>query len=267
MFLTNLQPEWRRFTISIRQNQDLTKIDINNIFDHLKHNQENNICYNPHSKVTNFPPEESDSTSQELALILQNMALFETRIQKRCYSKPTNNNIWITSAPTAQYKRQDYLPRNEMNDLYVDTDDEGEQLEANVVFMARLEKIEAFEAKHVGTTEASGDDTQLNEAFLNKVKMDNPNITMEEYIRLEEEKARRRAIAFNDTLTSEATLSCEPTVSSLNDEIDFRISIDKSDDEDCTHSLYDTLIEYNIYKYQYGVSWGMDTAYRLPVQF
>ncbi|GJZ87552.1 hypothetical protein Tco_0659162 [Tanacetum coccineum] len=96
--------------------------------------------------------------------------------------------------------------------------------------------------------------------------MDDPNITMEEYIRLEEEKARRRgkvynwetatygkiwdnedvhdlgsvetefpAIVFNDTLTSEATLSCEPTVSSLNnDEIDFRISFDEFDDEDCT---------------------------------
>ncbi|GKD80124.1 hypothetical protein Tco_1342745 [Tanacetum coccineum] len=96
--------------------------------------------------------------------------------------------------------------------------------------------------------------------------MDDPNITIEEYIRLEEEKARRRgkvynwetttygkiwdnkdvhdlgsvetkfpAIVFNDTLTSEAALSCEPTVSSLNnDEIGFRISFDKSDDEDCT---------------------------------
>ncbi|GJS80347.1 hypothetical protein Tco_0730228 [Tanacetum coccineum] len=62
------------------------------------------------------------------------------------------------------------------------------------------------------------------------VKMDNPNITMEEYIRLEEEKARRRAIVFNDTLTSEVTLSCEPTVSSLNnDEIDFRISFNESE--------------------------------------
>ncbi|GJU63697.1 retrovirus-related pol polyprotein from transposon TNT 1-94 [Tanacetum coccineum] len=76
------------------------------------------------------------------------------------------------------------------------------------------------------------------------VKMDDPNITMEEYIRLEEEKARRRGkvynwetatYVFNDTLTSEAALSCEPTVSSLNnDEIDFRISFDESDNEDCT---------------------------------
>ncbi|GJT91181.1 hypothetical protein Tco_1080026 [Tanacetum coccineum] len=98
------------------------------------------------------------------------------------------------------------------------------------------------------------------------VKMDNPNITMEEYIRLEEEKARRRgrvynwktatygkiwdnedvhdlgsvetefpAIVFNETLTSEAALSCEPTVSSLNnEEIEFKISLDESNDEDCT---------------------------------
>ncbi|GKB74288.1 hypothetical protein Tco_0935700 [Tanacetum coccineum] len=96
--------------------------------------------------------------------------------------------------------------------------------------------------------------------------MDDPNITMEEYIRLKEEKSCRRgkvfnwetakygkiwdnedvhdlryvetefpSIVFNDTLTSEATLSCELTVNSLNnDEVDFRISFDESDDEDCT---------------------------------
>ncbi|GJS52977.1 hypothetical protein Tco_0626339 [Tanacetum coccineum] len=86
---------------------------------------------------------------------------------------------------------------------------------------------------------------------------------MEEYIRLEEEKARKRrkvfnwetdkygkiwydedvlnlrsvktefpAIVFNDSLTSSETPSCEPTVSSPNDEIDFRISFDESEDED-----------------------------------
>ncbi|GKB06510.1 hypothetical protein Tco_0834743 [Tanacetum coccineum] len=112
--------------------------------------------------------------------------------------------------------------------------------------------------------------------------MDDPNITMEEYIRLEEEKAHRHgkvynwetatygkiwdnkdvhdlrsvetefpAIVFNDTLTSEATLSYEPTVSSLNnDEIDFRISFDESDDEDYTvifdkNSFYYKLISVN----------------------
>ncbi|GJY21267.1 hypothetical protein Tco_0393833 [Tanacetum coccineum] len=111
------------------------------------------------------------------------------------------------------------------------------------------------------------------------VKMDDPNITMEEYIRLEEEKSRRRgkvynwetatygkiwdnedvhdlryvktkfpAIVFNDTLTFKATLLYEPTVSSLNnDEIEFRISFDESDDEDCTPtvSCFDDLDFFN----------------------
>ncbi|GKE69953.1 hypothetical protein Tco_1528025 [Tanacetum coccineum] len=56
--------------------------------------------------------------------------------------------------------------------------------------------------------------------------MEDPNITMEEYIRLEEEKARRHG---------KAALSCEPKVSPLyNNEINFRISFDESDDEDYT---------------------------------
>ncbi|GJR50431.1 hypothetical protein Tco_1400952 [Tanacetum coccineum] len=99
--------------------------------------------------------------------------------------------------------------------------------------------------------------------------MDDPSITMEEYTRLEEEKAHRRGkvynwetatygkiwdnedihdlrsvetefptIVFNEMLTSETALSCEPTVSSLNnDEINFRISFDESDDEDCTPTI------------------------------
>ncbi|GJS12799.1 putative ribonuclease H-like domain-containing protein [Tanacetum coccineum] len=80
--------------------------------------------------------------------------------------------------------------------------------------------------------------------------MDNPNITMEEYIRLEEEKACRRgkvynwetatygkiwdnedvydfgfveieflAVDFNDTLTSETSLSCKPTIEAMQDEL------------------------------------------------
>ncbi|GKA57550.1 hypothetical protein Tco_0756738 [Tanacetum coccineum] len=83
---------------------------------------------------------------------------------------------------------------------------------------------------------------------------------MEEYIRLEEEKAQKRekvfnwetskygkiwydedihdlrsvetefpAISFNDEVSSKI-LSCKPTVSSLNDEIDFKISFDSTSD-------------------------------------
>nr|GEV02684.1 hypothetical protein [Tanacetum cinerariifolium] len=100
--------------------------------------------------------------------------------------------------------------------------------------------------------------------------MDDPNITMEEHIRLKEEKSHRRgklynwetatygkiwydedihdlrsiknefpAIVFNDALTSKVALLCEPTVSPLNNnQITFRISFDESNDEDYT-IIYD----------------------------
>ncbi|GJV71099.1 hypothetical protein Tco_1491094 [Tanacetum coccineum] len=69
--------------------------------------------------------------------------------------------------------------------------------------------------------------------------MDDPNITIEEYIRFEEEKARRRGRVFNWETAKygkiRVTHSCEPTVSPLNDnKIDFRMSFDESDDEDYT---------------------------------
>ncbi|GKB98769.1 hypothetical protein Tco_0984906 [Tanacetum coccineum] len=99
--------------------------------------------------------------------------------------------------------------------------------------------------------------------------MDDPNITMKEYIKLEEEKACRHGkvynwetatygkiwcnedihdlrsietefpdIVLNDVLTSEVALSCEPKLSSLNDnQNNFRISFDESDDEDYTSTV------------------------------
>ncbi|GJU34190.1 hypothetical protein Tco_1182544 [Tanacetum coccineum] len=62
--------------------------------------------------------------------------------------------------------------------------------------------------------------------------MDDPNITIEEYIRLQEEKAQGRGKTF-DWKTATYALSCEPTESPLdNNEIVFKISFDESDDED-----------------------------------
>ncbi|GJS55656.1 hypothetical protein Tco_0629018 [Tanacetum coccineum] len=111
--------------------------------------------------------------------------------------------------------------------------------------------------------------------------MDDLNITIEEYIRLEEEKAQKRgkvfnwenakygkiwydedihdlrsvetefpAIAFNDVVSSK-TLSCKPTVSSPNDEIFFRISFDDSDDEDYTWVKIDMTLPPRNQRHQY----------------
>ncbi|GJT51370.1 retrovirus-related pol polyprotein from transposon TNT 1-94 [Tanacetum coccineum] len=120
--------------------------------------------------------------------------------------------------------------------------------------------------------------------------MDDPNITLEQYIRLEEEKAQKRgkvfnwetarygkiwydedvhdvrsveteflAIVFNDNLTSNETPSCKPTVSSLNNnKIDFRISSDESDDEDYTTSLKDFENEFQPLVYNVSLSYKSD---------
>ncbi|GJY81116.1 hypothetical protein Tco_0493867 [Tanacetum coccineum] len=55
------------------------------------------------------------------------------------------------------------------------------------------------------------------------------------------------AIVFDDAFTSEVTPSYEPTVSPLNDnKIDFRISFDKSDDEDYTVTYDKNSFSYKI---------------------
>ncbi|GJX26175.1 hypothetical protein Tco_0232471 [Tanacetum coccineum] len=159
--------------------------------------------------------------------------------------------------------------------------------------------------------------------------MDKPNITMEEYIRLDEEKARRRefpAIVYNDALTSKLDFLTEPTINpqhiaefNLKDET----SLSECDEEEQNILFFNDLFPFNVIypddsksdkdnddkidmkhssggnvmntddgayaqmsnklletshdtsnkffktktfiKSQYGISWGMDTAYRLPV--
>ncbi|GKE16731.1 hypothetical protein Tco_1424308, partial [Tanacetum coccineum] len=107
--------------------------------------------------------------------------------------------------------------------------------------------------------------------------MDEQNMTMEEYIKFEEEKARRRGRVFNwktatygkvrvdddlydlrsieaefpaifidDTVTPQDALPCDSQVSTpVNDETDFRISFVESDDED-----YTIICDINLFSYK-----------------
>ncbi|GJZ92058.1 hypothetical protein Tco_0664123 [Tanacetum coccineum] len=102
--------------------------------------------------------------------------------------------------------------------------------------------------------------------------MDDPNITMEEYIRLKEEKARRHGRTFNwqtatfgkienyededdcfidfetefSAIVKLTAIPSDPTVCPPNEnEIDFRISLDESDDED-----YMVIFDENSFSYK-----------------
>ncbi|GJT88228.1 hypothetical protein Tco_1069945 [Tanacetum coccineum] len=75
--------------------------------------------------------------------------------------------------------------------------------------------------------------------------MDDPNITMEDYIRLEEEKARKHGKVFNWE-TAKYGKIC-----SLNDEINFRISFDDFDDDDHTVIFDKNSFSYKIVSVNY----------------
>nr|GEZ04482.1 hypothetical protein [Tanacetum cinerariifolium] len=82
--------------------------------------------------------------------------------------------------------------------------------------------------------------------------MDDPNITIEEYIKLEAEKARSHsfpAIVYKDILAPDREISSEPTISPHHkDRIDFEfiISFDESDDEDSIVSYDKNLFSYKL---------------------
>ncbi|GKD98550.1 hypothetical protein Tco_1382447, partial [Tanacetum coccineum] len=110
----------------------------------------------------------------------------------------------------------------------------------------------------------AGDLGSTNDVLIPLVEMGDANHTIEEYIELKAKKAHRRgqmfhwetatyekaryhenigyfkdfktnfpAIVFDDALATDHKISSEPTVSLLDDnEIDFRISFDESDNED-----------------------------------
>nr|GEU83581.1 ribonuclease H-like domain-containing protein [Tanacetum cinerariifolium] len=79
--------------------------------------------------------------------------------------------------------------------------------------------------------------TWTDEVAWSRVKTNDSNITVEVYIRLEEEKSRRSGKVYN-WKTATYALSCKPMVSSLSDnQINFRISFDEYEDEDYTRTV------------------------------
>ncbi|GKC40150.1 hypothetical protein Tco_1052534, partial [Tanacetum coccineum] len=179
------------------------------------------------------------------------------------------------------------LKDNEEESCESDSDDENTNVAGSLTEHSKKKKLRKFDyfnesEEHVHLTEEQINAQKniifrfLVSDFQPRFIMDDPNITMDEYIRLEEENAQRHgrtfkwqtatygkmeyyegednsltnfkteypAIVFDDT--SDASLSCEPTVSPFNEnEIDFRISFDEFDDED-----YMVIFDENLFSYK-----------------
>nr|GEV80648.1 hypothetical protein CTI12_AA145900 [Tanacetum cinerariifolium] len=75
--------------------------------------------------------------------------------------------------------------------------------------------------------------------FTSRMEIDTKTLSKHDFHDFRSVEIEFPTIVFNDNFTLDETLSCEPTVSSLNDnQIDFGISFDESDDEDYT-VIYD----------------------------
>ncbi|GJS01551.1 hypothetical protein Tco_0318059 [Tanacetum coccineum] len=133
-------------------------------------------------------------------------------------------------------------------------------------YLVNISKRRAFWSLNEDILMINDSEDQYVVSIMEDTVMDDPNMTMEKNIKLEEEKARRRgqvfnwqtatygkirfdddlhdlrsveaefpAIVINDAFAPQDTLLCKSQVSTpVNDEIYFRISFDESDDEDYT---------------------------------
>ncbi|GJY51804.1 hypothetical protein Tco_0442651, partial [Tanacetum coccineum] len=107
-----------------------------------------------------------------------------------------------------------------------------------------VENVYDESANLIQYTKAGGSSSFMAAAANLLQEMDDPEITMEEYILLETEKALRKefpSIVYNNAVTSELELSCEPTVSPQHiDKVNWKIeiSLPNSDNENYT-AIYD----------------------------
>ncbi|GJS41519.1 hypothetical protein Tco_0566562 [Tanacetum coccineum] len=83
-------------------------------------------------------------------------------------------------------------------------------------------------------------------------EMDNPDITMEEYVQLEIERALRNAIVYNDAWASKSGFSSELTVSPQHvDEVNLKdkTSLSEYNDEEYNVISFNDLFPFNIYSF------------------
>nr|GEW48976.1 hypothetical protein [Tanacetum cinerariifolium] len=129
-FLNNLQPEWKQYATMMRQNKNLLDVNIDALYNILKQNQGDvndamksknkavMITSNPLAlvakqtkvskrKVKVEISSESEGSDDELKKITALSAKAFNR--KKLYSKPTNNNLRISTATPSANKKQDYV--------------------------------------------------------------------------------------------------------------------------------------------------------------
>nr|GEY45058.1 hypothetical protein [Tanacetum cinerariifolium] len=100
IFLNNLQPEWKQYATTMRQNKKLMDINIDALYNILKQNQGDVDDAMGLNKKTIMV------TSDPLALIAEKTKAFD---QRKFYSKPTKNNLRTSSTSQSANKKQEFV--------------------------------------------------------------------------------------------------------------------------------------------------------------
>nr|GEX03379.1 nucleolar protein 58-like [Tanacetum cinerariifolium] len=133
-FLNNIQTEWKRHAIMMRQNKNLMNIDIDALYNILKQNQrdvndamglkkktvvvtsdplaliaEKTIVSKRKEKVIVSSNSEGSDEDDFNELKKITALLAKAFNQKKIYSKPTNNNLRTSSASISANKKQEYV--------------------------------------------------------------------------------------------------------------------------------------------------------------
>nr|GEW69270.1 hypothetical protein [Tanacetum cinerariifolium] len=161
-FLNNLKPEWKQYGTLIRQTKNLMDINIDALYNILKQNQgdvNDALGYKKKAVVI---------TSDPLALVAEKTNAFNQKF----YSKPTNNNLRTSSTSQSANKKQEFVKSDDKKEdkkadekkrdmskikskkdsdeqvllaedqaLMESNSDFDQEINANMVFMAQIEKV------------------------------------------------------------------------------------------------------------------------------
>nr|GEU37986.1 hypothetical protein [Tanacetum cinerariifolium] len=168
-FLNNLQPEWKQYGTLMRQTKNLIDINIDALYNILKQNQgdvNDALGYKKKAVVVTLDPlalvAEKTKVSKRKEKVVVSLdfkgsgpddfselkkitALLAKAFNRRkFYSKPTNNNLRTSSTSQASNKKQKFVKSDDKKeDKKADEKkrDMSKEINANMVFMAQIEKV------------------------------------------------------------------------------------------------------------------------------
>nr|GEV74162.1 retrovirus-related Pol polyprotein from transposon TNT 1-94 [Tanacetum cinerariifolium] len=175
-FLNHLQLEWKQYGTMMRQNKNLMDINIDALYNILKQNQgdvNDSIGYKKKVIVVTSDPlalvtektkvskhkekvvvqSESEGSADEHINDLKKITALLAKAfnQKKYYAKPTNNNLRTSSASSSANKKPEYVKSKEKKedkksdeekrDMNKVNSDSDQEINANMVFMAKIKKV------------------------------------------------------------------------------------------------------------------------------